>query len=642
MTTIDLSLASWQVAGWRPYAWQLGRSQEIGFVLKTDFPPVPAVVPGSVQAALKNAGIIEDWLVGLNSLDCEWVENRHWEFFTDIGAEAIPPGSPVELRADGLDYSGSILIDNRIIADFSGALLRHRFDLGSYLADGKAHRLGIVFHETPREQGQIGFSSRSHLFKPRFSYGWDWCPRFVPIGIWDDIKLLVGRVGPEVEQITTTLTEDQTLGKIHVRISGGEVGSTLRLSVRLDGKPVSEAAYTIAGELSECLVEVPAPDLWHPNGYGAQILYRLEVHSNGESIHETTIGFKHVFWRQNPGASADAIPWVCVVNGKPVFLAGVNWTPVSLDYHELDERRYRRLIDLYKDLGCTLLRVWGGAFLERDIFYRLCDEAGLMVWQEFPLSSSGIENEAPNNPNAIATLGTIALDYIKRRSSHVSLILWCGGNELFRPEAGISQPLNGKDPCLAALALIVEEADPDRRFLPTSPSGPVFGADEANFGKGIHHHVHGPWGMPGSIADWKRYWTADDSTLRSEVGMPGASSASLINKYAGTQKAWPADRSNPLWVHGGDWWIQWDRFKDQIGDLEPVAALEKYCGLSRELQASALGFAAASVKARFPRCGGFFVWMGHDCFPCTSNTSIIDIDGNPKPAYWSLKEVFRS
>jgi beta-mannosidase len=148
--------------------------------------------------------------------------------------------------------------------------------------------------------------------------------------------------------------------------------------------------------------------------------------------------------------------------------------------------------------------------------------------------------------------------------------------------------------------------------------------------------------MPGSIADWKRYWTADDSTLRSEVGMPGASSTSLINKYAGNQKTWPANRSNPLWVHGGDWWIQWDRFKDQIGDLEPAAALEKYCGLSRELQASALGFAAASAKAHFPHCGGFFVWMGHDCFPCTANTSIIDIDGNPKPAYWALKEVFRN
>ena len=642
MTTIDLSKAAWQVAGWRPYSWQLGRSRELGSILKADFPPIPATVPGSVQAALKQAGTIQDWLIGLNSRDCEWVENRHWEFFTDIAAGTIPIGSPVELQADGLDYSGSILVDNQAAADFCGALIRHRFDLGDALSDGKAHRLGIVFHETPREQGQIGFSSRSRFFKPRFSYGWDWCPRFVPIGIWDDIRLVVGSIPLELVKVTTELSPDLTLGRVRIGLSGAEKGSALRIRLTRAGKTVADFGQACGRDLFEVQFEVRDPEPWYPNGHGPQPLYGLEVFVDGLAVNCSAVGFKNVSWLPNPGASPDAVPWVCTVNGKSIFLAGINWTPIALDYHGVDEARYRHLIALYKDLGCTILRVWGGAYLERDIFYRLCDEAGLMVWQEFPLSSSGVENEAPSGPEAIADLREIALDYIKRRSGHVSLLLWCGGNELFRTMDGTAIPLTSQDPCLAVLERLVSQEDPDRRFLPTSPSGPVFSAREEDYGKGKHHHVHGPWGMAGSLDEWKRYWTEDDSTLRSEVGMPAASSAELIKKYSGDRCAWPANRDNPLWVHGGDWWIQWDRFGSEILGLDGEPALQEYCGLSRKLQSDALSFAAAAAKKRFPRCGGFLIWMGHDCFPCTANTSIIDIEGNPKPAYWTLRDIFKS
>ncbi len=646
---IDLSKMSWRVAGWRPYAWQLARSSEPGSVSNADIAPVSAVVPGSVQAALRIAGLIPDWREGLGSLGCEWVENRHWEFFTDIEAGVVPAGARVVLRADGLDYAGSILVDNSPVADFRGALVRHRFDLSGALADGRAHRLGIVFHDTPREQGQIGFSSRSRFFKPRFSYGWDWCPRFVPIGIWDDLSLVIGEAPVEVQKVTTRLADDRTHATVTVWLEGGGKGApaagpgggTLRLELTRGDVIVAVSDQQLPSRCVSASIEIAHPDLWYPNGHGEQSLYRLRGTLDAETVYDGMVGFKSVQWRPNPGAPAGAIPWVCVVNGRDVFLAGVNWTPIALDFHSVDEARYRHLVGLYRELGCTVLRVWGGAYLEREIFYRLCDEAGLMVWQEFPLSSSGIENDAPSDPDVVAELCAIARDYVRRRSHHVSLLLWCGGNELFRTTGSAARPLTSEHPCLGALAGVVREEDPGRRFLPTSPSGPVFGAEEADYGKGIHHHVHGPWGMAGSFADWERYWTGDDSTFRSEVGMPGASPAALIRRFSGGMNPWPPNRDNPLWVHGGAWWIQWDRLKDMVGELDETAALEKYCALSQDLQARALSFAAAAVKARFPSCGGFIVWMGHDCFPCTANTSIIDVEGNPKPAYWALREVFR-
>src|SRR4051812_49399669 len=134
---LDLAKKQWQLAGWRPNAWMLRPSVEPVGIHAPEVGPVPAIIPASVQHNLLRAGIIEDWNVGLNSSACEWVEHRHWEFFTHL--DAIPAGKSVRLEAEGLDHSGWILIDLKIVATFEGALKRHRVDLTEAIADGKPH-----------------------------------------------------------------------------------------------------------------------------------------------------------------------------------------------------------------------------------------------------------------------------------------------------------------------------------------------------------------------------------------------------------------------------------------------------------------------------------------------------------------------
>jgi beta-mannosidase len=167
----------------------------------------------------------------------------------------------------------------------------------------------------------------------------------------------------------------------------------------------------------------------------------------------------------------------------------------------------------------------------------------------------------------------------------------------------------------------------------------------ANFGKGINWDTHGPWSLPFTETDktWsavENYWQLDDALMHSEVGVAGASSAALINKYRGDYDALPANHDNPLW-NRFNWWIEWEEYLREHQWKAP-ATLEEYVSWSQVRQTKGLTIALEACKRRFPECGGFIIWMGHDSYPCTANTSIIDFDGNPKPAAVELSKIWKT
>lgn len=624
--TWNLAALNWTLSGYTPHQWAWGRSMETGVALVSEIPPVPAKVPGSVQAALRAAGIIPDWNMGLNARQCEWVEHRHWMFETVIPDEWLGPARRCRLRCLGLDGPGWVMVNGRQAGVFANSFIPHDFELTQFLRETQ-NRLQIVFDCPPRWLGQLGYTSQITEWKPRFNYTWDWTPRLVQIGIWDSILIDVfdrEEDGPRTAKCRTT---GDTL---HISTSGGR----FKLTLSKDGAPIRQAEFEGSGGWDHLPVE-----RWWPNGAGAQPLYAVTAEwlDTGEK-RAWRVGFKSVEWQQCEGAPSGADPWLCVINGQPIFLQGVNWTPIRPNFADVSANDYRKRLQAYRDMGCNLLRVWGGAVLEKDIFYDLCDELGLLVWQEFPLSSSGLDNWPPEDPRAIEELADIAASYIARRQQHASLLLWCGGNELQGAldgnKAGIGKPVDGNHPLIARLARVVAELDPHRRFLPTSASGPRFTAEAAEFGQGLHWDVHGPW-RP-APAD---YWTKDDALFRSEVGAPGASPVRIIREYAGGLPEMPASVDNPLW-RLSSWWIQWPEFLQDLG--RAPRDLEEFAAWSRQKQADALTLAVKSCKLRFPRCGGVIVWMGHDCFPCAANTAILDFNGDPKPAATAVERVFRS
>ena len=648
-TVHDLGTLSWTLRGYNPFFSNLGQVESLAGLSKSEVGPIKAEVPGSVQLSLLKANIIEDWDVALNARSCEWVENRDWVYQTAIPDQWLHEGDHIRLHFAGLDYCGDILLNNKTIYSFENSFVSHKVDVKEGL-NASGNILAVRFTLAPRWMGQIGYTSRFRSWKPRFYYWWDWTSRIVQTAIWDKVTLEVIR-GAEIQQLHCTTDVDLSSGKGQLKVWGQvSGGDTVRIKL-MDGTREVKKADVAAQTFSASEVEwadLPVA-LWWPNRMGKQPLYGLEVElldDSGNLIETQSrrLGFKHVEWRRTQGAPVDADPYLCVLNGKPVFLFGANWTPIRPNFADVVKEDYVKRIAAYAGCGMNLLRVWGGAVLEREDFYDLCDEQGLLVWQEFPLSSSGLDNYPPDGDADILRLEEIAESYIDRRQHHVSLLLWCGGNELQDDKNGVksSQPTLTirEHPVINRFRKVVATRDPSRRFLATNPVGPVGMFNLQDCGKGKFWDVHGPWTFDGPAdGDWKTLWDKDDAMFHSEMGCPSTSPVSIIRRYKGNLPEVPGTEDNPLW-NRQMWWIDWPKFVSEKG--RQPKDLEEFVAWSQERQTAGLKIALTAAKARFPSCGGLIIWMGHDSFPCTMNTSILDFEGNPKPVVAELTKIASS
>ncbi len=645
----DLGSLEWKLSGFWPTSWT-GKSMELGFALEPDVAPVPVTVPGSVQEALFKAGVLPNWFHGLNYRLCEWVEHREWMFSTRLPDAWFQKGRHFVLNCAGLDGPGLIVFNKQRVGEFTNSFIPYQYDLTKHVR-AEGNELHLIFLLPPQWLGQVGYTSQMKEWKPRFNYCWDWIPRQVQIGPWEPVTLRVTD-GAEISSLrcrTDWDVADKT-GKLWVH---GQVEAPETAHVRVTLRDGEKVLRSTTLKPAEFVSDTEWSDLsvapWWPNGEGDRPLYTLDcelVDANGNVLDQKTrrVGFKNVVWEACANGPKDADPWICVVNGRPVFLQGIDWAPLRATFADLKHEDYEKMVGLYAELGCNIFRVWGGAILEKEWFYDLCDELGLLVWQEFSLCSAGHENWPHEDEPSIEILMTIAESYIVRRQHHASLLMWCGGNELQGQidgaKTGIGKPVGLDHPLMKRWNALVEREDPGRRFMPTSASGPRFLADEKDIGKGLHWDVHGPWKVPGANPkEWAEYWKRDDALFRSEVGAASASSAEIIRHYAGGLPVTPGTLDNPLWRRF-PWWIEWSDFTKEKGH-EP-ASLEEYVEWSQARQAVGIATAIRGTKARFPGIGGIILWMGHDVFPCTANTAIIDFHGKPKPAAIAASEVWKT
>jgi beta-mannosidase len=642
----DLSKQKWTLSGWTPHLWRLMLTAELGETPNAEIQGVSAVVPGSVQQALRNADLLPDWRVGENWRACEWVENRHWIYETRIDHQPPSNGCRVLLRCRGLDYAGWVYVNDRQVGEFTGTHIPHTFDLTEALKAGP-NRLRIIFDLPPRWLGQFGYTSKVRQWKTRFNYTWDWQPRLVQTGIWDAVHL-VETDGKVLAHVMCTTDADTVRGTGILKVqaetprSAAQVRITLRYQQHVLRSETVPAVRLSGGGIQ--WRELPV-DLWWPNGLGSRHLYIVDLallDASGSVLHSLSrrVGFRSITWQQCEGAPKGADPWICVVNGRPIFLQGVNFPPTLPNYADTPESRYRKLLTTYADLGVNTLRVNGVGHLEREIFYNLCDELGILVWQDVPLSSSGVDNIPPDDPASIREVTAILRHYIRERGHHPSLLMWCGGNELhYKDPGGYGVPVTTRHPLIAAMGATAAKLDPTRRFIPSTATGPRFNADAKDFGKGLHWNTHGPWKLSGTMAEWRTYWEADDSLFRAESGAPGAAPVSEIMRWRGHLNPMPVSPKNPAWRRPLTWWIEDGAFQTEHGRLPET--LDEYVEWSQKRQAEALVIAVGACRRRFPRCGGILLWCGHDAFPCPANTSILDYEGNPKPAALALKRIWR-
>ncbi|MDK3160829.1 glycoside hydrolase family 2 TIM barrel-domain containing protein [Kamptonema cortianum] len=565
-----------------------------------------------------------------------------WSGF--LREQSLPEKKTYSLECDGLDHKGWVRLNGKELGEFNNAHIPHHFDLTAAWISDADNLLEIIFDCPPRWLGQVGYSSQIRDWKPRFYYNWDWIPRCVQVGVWDQIRITARDFCPLTSDGFHTEYDHVTgLGSVHFKPAQIPPGTqSLRIRMIDGGKEILSENHPVeSGDHGFHSASIPVR-CWWPNGCGAndRPLYDVRIEAlagDGRILGSLSwsTGFKQIKWLANSGAPADALPWVCEINGHPLFLAGVNWTPIRANFADVTVQMYRDRITTYRDLGFNILRVWGGAFLEKECFYRICDELGLMIWQEFPLSSSGLDNCPPEDEAICAEMGQIARSFVLRRQHHAALLMWGGGNELMDFE-GI--PLTAKHRLIHTMVETAQTLDPCRRCVPTSPSGPQFFAFVDKMGTGIHHDIHGPWMISGPKEEWERYWAKDDALFRSEAGCPGASDASLLEQFSAGLPLTPGTITTDLWRRTY-WWIEWPAFIKEEGH-EP-RDLAEYVAWSQKRQADALAIATRACKERFPACGGIIFWMGHDCFPCPANTSLLDFHGHPKPAALAIAQALK-
>lgn len=511
---------------------------------------LPARVPGSVIDDLWRAGEVPDPYVGRNSLLLEWVPARSWVYRRWVRGPGV-------IRFGGVDHEATVHVDGVEVAAHEGAFTP--FEVA--LADGE-HLVAVVVAPAPPSEPQVGATSRVRAHKSRMGYGWDFCPRMVHQGIWRPVTLHAS--GGE-ERFPVVRLED-------------DVGT-----VELDG---------------EVVFRVEAPERWWPNGMGEAHLYEVEIEGR-----RLAVGFRTVELDDD---------YRFTVNGRPMPVHGWNWVPLDALYGVPRPGKLAHLLDLAARANVNLLRVWGGGLIETEEFYEGCDRLGILVWQEFSQSSSGLENLPSDDPAFVELMVAEARAIVPRRRHHPSLVVWCGGNEL---------DADGSEPVLEGLRAVVREADPDRAWLATSPS-----RDERD--------AHGPWEHQGLYRHNERY---DSLTCRlhSEFGVEGMTNRRSLGALVPVAERWPADLSNPTYAHLGAWWcnapLVQEAFSGRLRDLDSLRRASQW------LQYEGLRYAVESAR----RNGrGTIPWQFNEPYPFAWSTTAVDHRGEPKPAYYGVVRAY--
>jgi beta-mannosidase len=613
-------------------------------------------VPGCPHHDLWQLGEIADPYIERNSLLCEWISQRTWLYKKPFIVDDKLKGQHVWLHFEGVDYQAEFFLNGETLSTHIGMFTPATFDVTDKLRYEDENLLAVVIEAAPQEEPQVGRTSRVRTLKTRMNYWWDFCPRMIHLGIWDDVYLEV--TGPV--RITNVFVRPQLAAEFkRADISvttelDSVIGGTADLEVIIRYRETVVVQQRASHELEagqtdlETCLEMIEPRLWWPNGHGEQELYEAEVRlirplademsPAEEDISDrrtVNFGIRQLSLVPNESADLAALPYTFLVNGRKIYAKGWNWVPMDVMYSVPRPAKLERLLTLAQRAHVNLLRVWGGGLIENEAFYSQCDRLGIMVWQEFIQSSSGIDNTPATSADYIQEITKAAEQIIPRKRNHPSLAVWCGGNEL---SGGTEKPLDDSHPVLESLKSVVKRLDPDRLWLPTSPSGRVFSnsLETIAVDPSALHDVHGPWEYQGVTGQCDLY-NRGTSLLHSEFGVEGITNLRTLNATLTKDHQWPMTLENPYWFHRGAWWVKrpmWDRTFGELNGIEELVRATQF------MQADGLRYALESDRRRKYHNSGTLPWQFNEPYPMAACTSAVDYYARPKPSYYAVSRAY--
>jgi beta-mannosidase len=608
---------------------------------------LPAEVPGHVHLDLVRAGVMAHPFESMHELGSQWVDDECWSYRTTLSLVALSAATRRILRFDGLDTVARVFLDGKKLADHDDMFVALELDLRN-VPPGE-HELRIDFEPATRVGRErreryfeaeglpsdlVRFDERAFVQKAQYMYGWDWGPRLVSAGIWRPVWLL---------------EHEARLLDVHVaqrHLENGTVELSFVSSVEGDGAVVhfvGDASNAVPDGTSTVVVR---PELWWPAGLGAQtllpitsVLTKERVRTRAEAERAaldrrvTRVGLRRVRLLREPDRHGQSFE--LEVNGQRLYALGANWIPDHSFPSAVTHAALCRRLSGARDMNMNLLRVWGGGLYETDDFYDLCDEAGLLVWQDFPFACQYY----PEDQRTLSSVRRQAAENVRRLRNHPSLALWCGNNEnLTMFQSGWDDPKRhppryyGEKLYEGVLPEVLAELDPERPYVPTSPWG---GTKANDGGVGDQHY----WDVWHGRGDWKHY---DDSTARfcSEFGFASAPGhATLGAMLPGVADPLAADVRDPR-VRFHDKTLK--GYETFVGFVElhypPAKNLEEWTYFSQLNQRDALRHGIEHFR-RSELCRGALVWQLNDCWPAQS-WAVLDSAGDYKAVAFELRRLF--
>lgn len=615
-------------------------SWETGYAEAPDAAPeiwIPATVPGAVQLDWARAHDWPPYYHADNFHACRWMEDVWWSY-----RATVPPDDPARpvrwLLLEGIDHAATIFLDDEEIARHVGMNAPCRIDLSKHTTAGR--QLRVRLDPAPRSHDRVDAKSQANATtKPAVSYGWDWHPRLVPLGLWDEAYLedRPARYLAAVE-LTTAVSEDLQHAHAHLAVTASMPGGIIRARLLSPDDAVVATAETAATARIDALaLPLASPQLWMPHTHGIPHLYTVEVELRDErgAVVDTwtkTTGFRRVQLVMNedawetksfPKSRGDA-PITLEINGHRLFALGSNWVNPDIFPGTITAARYAEQLQLARQAHFNLLRCWGGAGVDKESFFTQCDQLGLMVWQEFPLSC----NCYPNTNSYLEELDTVSQAIIRRLRPHPSVVMWSGGNELFNSWSG----MNDQSHALRLLNRNCFDLDRTTPFIATSPLKGI------GHGPYVFRHDNGEEG-------WQGFFHRPH-TAYTEFGCPGPSPRETFDLFMPVDEQFPP-REGTAWEthHGlGAWpehptsWLCTDVLAHYFGE---ATSLDTLIARGQWLQAEGYRHYFEEARRQKPKASMALNWCYNDCWPCAANNSLIAWPNLPKPAYRAVAEACR-
>jgi len=590
-------------------------------------------VPGDVHSSLLVAGAIDDPYYRDNEYAVDWVHQCEWEIKREFEISSTELANQCLLRLDQVDCFSSIFINNELVGATSSQFIRYGFNVGHALRAG-TNTIRIHFHNTgqvanqqaadfPFELPYLSWNCRvpntNMVRKTPCHAGWDWNICLMPIGVYGDVSLSFAQTHTiEDIKFEQVFNGDDVALSVSVTLNVCQANEVeCHLNVAGASLSTQELLTTGTHQLN-WLMDINAPEKWWPVGSGLQTRYLFTLSVGTEQI-QHQIGFRQINIVQKPDEAGAGFQ--LSVNGRAIFMRGANWIPADALPQRATPEVVRELLQSAVDANMNMLRIWGGGQYEPDWFYELCDDMGMLIWQDFMFSC----NHYPAaDPNWLTLVRTEAEQQVRRLSRHPCLALWCGDNELVGALKWWDVTRNNRDRYLVnysrlnhTLEMITQSELRDTDFWPSSPS-----VGHMDFGDGWKNDAAGDMHFWDVWHEAKPFSAYQDIHPRfcSEFGFQSFPSMPLIETFTVE-----TDRnvSSPVMdVHqrnvGGNARI----VETLVRYFDFPDSFEKMVFLSQCQQAMAIKTAVEYWRCLKPHCMGTLFWQLNDTWPVASWASL--------------------